>query len=121
MERALIDSGPLTALFDRDHPFHGWAVTIIKETSAELITSIVSVHETLAELAFSRQSQLDFLTWIERGAVTVAPVTEEDITQLYEITRQPPSYPVDLADQNLTVLARKLDISTVITFGKRKR
>jgi len=110
----------LTALFDRDHPFHCWSVAIIKETEAELITSIVSVHETLSALNFSRQAQLDFLTWIERGAVTVAPVTEEDITQLYEITRKPPNYPVDLADQNLSILSKKLDITTVITFGRKK-
>ncbi len=119
MERALIDSGPLTALFDRDHPFHKWAVGVIKNNEAELITSIVSVHETLSALSFARMAQLDFLTWIERGAVTVAPVTEEDITNLYEITRQPPSYPVDLADQSLSLLSKKLDITTVITFGKK--
>ncbi len=118
MERALIDSGPLIALFDRDHHFHNWALSVLKDNTAELITSIVSIHETLAALNFSREAQLDFLTWVEDGALTVAPVTEDDITRLYELTRQPPSYPVDLADNSLLLLSEKLDISTVITFGK---
>jgi len=119
VDRALIDSGPLTALFDRDHVFHKWSVEMIRDNTAELITTIVSVHETLAGLAFSRGAQLDFLSWIERGAITVAPVTEEDIAQLYEITRQPPSYPIDLADPSLTILSRKMNIDTLITFGKK--
>ncbi len=118
MERQLIDSGPLIALFDSDHQFHSWAVSVLKDSSAELITSIVSVHETLAALSFSRGAQLDFLTWVEKGALTVAPVTEDDITRLYELTRRPPNYPVDLSDSSLLLLSEKLDISTVITLGK---
>lgn len=118
MERALIDSGPLIALFNRDHQYHEWALSVLKESSAELITTIVSVHETIAALSFCREAQLDFLTWVEKGALTVAPVTEDDITRLYELTRRPPNYPVDLADTSLLLLSEKLDISTVITFGR---
>jgi predicted nucleic acid-binding protein len=118
VERFLIDSGPLIALFDSDHQFHHWALSVLQKSSAELITSIVSVHETLEALSFSREAQLDFLTWVEKGALTVAPVTEDDITRLYELTRRPPNYPVDLSDSSLLLLSEKLDITTVITLGK---
>ncbi len=117
MERILIDSGPLTALFDKDHEFHSWAVDVLKKSSAELITSIISVHETLAALSFSKAAQLDFLTWVEQ-AITVAPVTEDDITSLYELIRRPPSYQVDFSDSSLLLLSEKLDIGAVITLGK---
>ncbi len=120
MDRVVIDSGPLIALFDNNDSNHYWAVETIKKIECELVTTIATVHEVLSALSFERDAQLDFLSWVEQGALTVASVTEDDITRLWELTRRHPDHPVDLADASLVLLAEKLGIETVVTVGRSK-
>ncbi len=117
--RALIDSGPLIALFDKDDNYHQWAIEFIHDNTAELVTTIATINEVLHALSFERKAQLDFLRWVDRGAITVAPITEDDISRLWELTLKYPNHPVDLADTSLVVLAERLDISTVVTVGRK--
>jgi predicted nucleic acid-binding protein len=118
MDRMLIDSGPLIALFDCDDLNHSWAIDTLRENSCELVTTIATIHEVLTALSFEKRAQIDFLEWVEQGAVTVAAITENDITRLWELTKRYPEHPVDLADASLVLLAEKLGIDAVITVGR---
>lgn len=120
MVKMLIDSGPLIALFDKDSKYHSWAINLIRENNRELITTIATIHEVLQALAFSDGAQRDFLSWVEKGAVTVAPVSEDDITRLWEITTQHEGRVLDLADATLVVLAEKYGIDKVATLSTLK-
>jgi len=82
MKRILIDSGPLIALFDGSDNHHQPAKNFIKNNTAELVTSLASITETLYLLDFNRHAQLDFLDWVQKGAVTIAPIENSDLSRI---------------------------------------
>jgi len=71
MQKILIDSGPLIALFDADDKHHKKAVNFVRENKLPLVTTLASITETLHLLDFNRNAQIDFLDWISKGAVEV--------------------------------------------------
>ena len=85
MKKILVDSGPLIALFDSSDKYHDASVEFIKNNRSELITTIASITETLHLLDFSRNAQLDFLGWINAGAVTIEPIVSDDFQRLKEL------------------------------------
>lgn len=118
MSKILIDSGPLIALFDRSDKYHLASVEFIKHNKSQLITTIASITETLHLLDFSRSAQIDFLTWISAGAVTIENVTADDFSRIKELTIKYSDLPMDFADACLVLLAEKLDISAVATIDR---
>jgi hypothetical protein len=118
MSKILIDSGPLIALFDRSDKYHLASVEFIKHNKGQLITTIASITETLHLLDFSRSAQIDFLTWISAGAVTIENVTADDFSRIKELTIKYSDLPMDFADACLVLLAEKLDISAVATIDR---
>ena len=78
MKKILIDSGPLIALFDRNDKYHLASVEFIKNNNNELLTTLASVTETLHLLDFNRQAQIDFLGWINAGAITLESITSDN-------------------------------------------
>jgi len=67
VQKALIDSGPLIALFDKSDSYHKQSVEFFKEFKGILWTTWPVVTEVSHMLDFSIQVQINFLTWIERG------------------------------------------------------
>ncbi len=64
MNKILVDSGPLIALFDSSDQYHQTTVKFIKTNQFLLITTIASITETLHLLDFNRNAQLDFIEWV---------------------------------------------------------
>lgn len=118
MSKVLIDSGPLIALFDRSDKYHLASVEFIKQNKSQLITTIASITETLHLLDFSRGAQIDFLTWVGGGAVTIENITSNDFARIKELTTKYSDLPMDFADACLVLLAEKLDISAVATIDR---
>jgi len=71
MKKILIDSGPLIALFDASDMHHVSAINFIKNNKSILITTIASITETLHLLDFNRNAQIDFLEWVNKGALEI--------------------------------------------------
>ena len=118
MKRVLIDSGPLIALFDGNDKYHAASVEFLKGNEAELVTTLASVTETLHLLDFNRNAQLDFLTWLHAGAVTLEPIISPDLLAIKELTSKYADLPMDFADACLVFLADKLNIDTVATIDR---
>jgi len=57
MQKILIDSGPLIALFDADDKHHKKAVNFVRENKLPLVTTLASITETLHLLDFNRNAQ----------------------------------------------------------------
>lgn len=87
MKRALIDAGPLIALF----------------------------NETCHMLDFNIQAPIDFLKWIRMGGVQIAAVDYQDITRIISLSEKYADIPMDLADAALIAAAEKLNISDIVT------
>ncbi len=118
MKKILIDSGPLIALFDRNDKYHPASVQFIKTNHYELITTMASITETLHMLDFNRHAQIDFLSWIESGAVSVETITPNDFTRIKALILKYSDLPMDFADACLVFLGEKLNIDHVATIDR---
>ncbi len=118
MKKTLIDSGPLIALFDRNDKYHLASIKFIKDNNSELVTTLASVTETLHLLDFNRNAQIDFLGWVNAGAVTLEPISSDDLQRIKELTIKYSDLPMDFADACLVLLGEKLNISTIATIDR---
>lgn len=118
MKKVFIDSGPLIALFDTSDKYHKEAVEFIRTNSYPLITTIASITETLHLLDFNRNAQIDFLEWVNRGAVEIHSIVNEDFKRLKELTSKYRDLPMDFADSCLVLSAEKLSINTIATIDR---
>ena len=118
MKKILIDSGPLIALFDRDDKHHLPSVEFIKNNRSELITTLASITEVLHLLDFNRNAQVDFLSWVNGGAITVEPITVDDFHRLKELIVKYADLPMDFADACLVYLGEKLNIDRIATIDR---
>ncbi len=118
MKKILIDSGPLIALFDSDDDYHAASKNFIKSNRSELITTIASITETLHLLDFNRNAQIDFLGWVNAGAVSIEPITANDLFRIKELTIKYADLPMDFADACLVFLGDKLKINEIATVDR---
>jgi uncharacterized protein len=118
MNKILIDSGPLIALFNGNDVYHAASVAFIKTNQSELVTTLASLTETLHLLNFSRQAQLDFLEWVYAGAVSIESIENADLPRIIALTKKYADLPMDFADACLVFLAEKLDIDTIATIDR---
>jgi predicted nucleic acid-binding protein len=118
MKKILIDSGPLIALFDHNDKYHATSVEFIRNNNSELVTTLASVTETLHLLDFNRNAQIDFLGWVNAGAVTLEPVTSDDLQRIKKLIIKYSDLPMDFADGCLVFLGEKLNINTIATIDR---
>lgn len=118
MNKILIDSGPLIALFNRRDSYHAASVEFIKNNRNELVTTIASLTETLHLLNFNRNAQIDFLGWVNAGAVTIEPITASDLQRIRELIIKYADLPMDFADACLVFLGETLNIDTIATIDR---
>jgi len=118
VKKILIDSGPLIALFDRSDKYHQASIEFIQNNNSELITTLASITEASHLLDFSRNAQVDFLSWVNAGAVTVEPVTSDDFQRIMDLIIKYSDLPMDFADACLVLLGEKMNISKVATIDR---
>ena len=115
MKKALIDTGPCIALFDRDDRFHKEIKNFMKNFRGRLITSWAVVTETLHMLDFDHRVQIDFLRCIDRGAIEVTGPAMEDLIRIIELTEKYKDRPIDFADASLLAIAERKELNAVIS------
>lgn len=74
--------------------------------------------EVLHLLDFSRNAQVDLISWIEVGAVTIEDIRVEDLQRIKEMILQYSDLPMDFADACLVFLGEKLSISQIATIDR---
>ena len=118
MEKILIDSGPLIALFDGSDKYHPAALDFIKRNKYPLMTTIASITETLHLLNFNRNAQIDFLEWVYRGGVEIFSIEGRDFKRIIELTKKYHDLPMDFVDACLVYLAEMLKIDSIVTIDR---
>jgi len=114
----LADSGPLIALFnggDRWHaPVRGW---LQANPAATLISTWCVATEVCALLArrVHNDAALDFLRWVQRGALTLDHAVEGSLTEVLRISERFASLPFDLADASIAEAAARLKLHHVLS------
>ncbi len=118
MNKILIDSGPLIALFDASDKYHQKGIEFIKNNTFSLVTTIASITEVLHTLDFNRNAQIDFLEWIAQGGVQIFDIQQKDLPRIKELTEKYQDLPMDFADSCLVLLAEKTGINTIVTIDR---
>ncbi len=112
---ALIDSGPLIALFDRRDRHHSKVLHFLKTYRGKLLTTWPVLTEVSHILDFNLQVQLDFLRWVERGAVEIYTLQEEHLAHIIKMMEKYTDIPMDLADATLMYAAQSERIDKIIS------
>ena len=115
MQKTLIDSGPLIALFDKSDKYHHKILNFLQSYKGELITSWAVITEVSHILDFNLQVQIDFLKWIELGGVVIYNITQNDIFKIRVMMEKYIDIPMDLADATLMYIASKENIKNIVS------
>lgn len=113
MQSALVDSGPLIALFDRDDKYHRRVRGFLKTHSLRLVTTWPVLTEVCALLP--RPAVADFLEFVSRGGVGVEDMTTADVPAMLDLLRKYADRPMDLADASLVVLATRTGRDAILS------
>jgi predicted nucleic acid-binding protein len=96
--RAIVDTGPLVAFFDRLERYHGWAAERVEELDAPLLVCEPVLTEAIYLLARFPQAQDALFNLLRNGAFVVAFRLEENIDALHRLLRKYRDLPMSLAD-----------------------
>lgn len=115
MQKTLIDSGPLIALFDKSDKYHSTVLAFLKEFRGELLTTWSVITEVSHMLDFNLHVQIDFLKWIELGGITIYTISQDEISQIRVMMEKYIDIPMDLADASLMYVANTEKIKTIVS------
>ena len=115
----LVDAGPLIALVDADDRHH----QACSSSFAAVREALGTVWPVLAEAMYQESDVRDgpAAIWqlIERGAVRLLPLDEEDVPRIRELMEKYADLPMDLADAALVRVAERDGLRTVFTVDRR--
>ncbi|MDF3820763.1 PIN domain-containing protein [Leptospira sp. 96542] len=112
---ALIDSGPIIALFNSKDKFHKPTLKFLKSYNGELVSSWPVITEVGYLLSFSVGAQSDFLEWIERGSIKIIDLNIEDLKYIKNRMKKYSDLPMDLAVASLMCISEKLGIERIVS------
>jgi len=116
--RALIDSGPLIALFNGGDQWHlpvlGW---LRANQQIRLYSTWPVLTEVCALLArrLSNLAALDFLRWVERGALRLDQPDAGSLAHVLSISERFADLPFDLADASIAEAAMRLKLTAIVS------
>lgn len=121
MARALVDTGAIVALFNRNDPHHDDAARWFKGFRGQLLTTEAVVTETAYVLAASPVHRRAALAWVGRGRAAgllrVEPVSDHSMVS--KILDRYADLPCDYADATLIELAERTGIAAIATIDQR--
>lgn len=118
MQKTLVDSGPLIALFDGSDHYHRRVVDFLRDFQGQLVTSWAVITEVSHMLDFHLQVQLDFMQWVEQGAVELATIEQNELFTIRKMMERYTNVPMDLADASLLYLAERESIQRIATIDR---
>jgi predicted nucleic acid-binding protein len=116
--RAVIDSGPLIALFNAGDHWHAPVLAWLREhTGVRLVCTWPVLTEVCALLSrrLGNDAALDFLRWVQRGAIQVDVPHATTLLDVLAISERFAEQPFDLADASVAETAARLKIDAVVS------
>ena len=120
-QNALIDSGPLLALFNRSDRWHAPTVAWLQANPQVRLHSTWPVLTEVCALLARRihnAAALDFLQWVQRGGVQLDSPADWSLTSVLAICQRFASLPLDLADASIAEAAERLQIRCIVSIDK---
>lgn len=116
--RVVVDSGPLIALFNATDRWHAPVLSWLRENQRiRLLTTWPVLTEVCALLArrLHNDAALDFLRWVEQGALEVDRPELSSLADVLAISQRFADLPFDLADACVAEAAARLGIDKVLS------
>ena len=114
----LVDSGPLVALFNGADHWHTPVLQWLKlHPGARLHSTWPVATEVCALLArrIHNGAALDFLRWVQLGAVALVPPVDGSVTEVLRLAERFADLPFDLADASIAETAARLKLRHIIS------
>jgi len=115
VHKTIIDSGPLIALFDKNDSYHSKVLDFFKDFKGKLITTWPVITEVSHMLCFNIKVQIDFLRWVELGALQIQNIEQHELSLIIKMISKYSNIPMDLADSTLMYVAHKEKIKNIIS------
>jgi uncharacterized protein len=118
---AIVDAGPMIALFDKSDKFHGKAKASLDKYRSKKHGRLITTWPVISEVAYMLadhvhlQAELDLFTWIIEGGVEIFPLSADHLPQVIELQDKYSNIPMDFADATLVIVAREMTINKVFT------
>ena len=116
MNAALVDTGPLVALFVRNDPDHALVSGWLRGFRGRLLTTWLVLTEVCHFL--TPEVVLRFLRWVDAGGVEVIEIPPEELAQVVRMMEKYLDRPMDLADGSLVWLAGRSGVRDILTVDK---
>jgi uncharacterized protein len=112
---ALIDTGVILALIDRDDDWHTLSVEAFHRARLPLLTT----EAVLTEVFHLTERNVHDLQGVWRllrsGAIDLTPITNEELPQIQTLMNDYADRPMDFADATLVHVAARERICTILT------
>ncbi len=113
---ALVDAGPLIALFDPSDKLHGLTENFFRAFVGRMHTTWPVVTEVCHFLDVRQQRT--FIAWLRRGGAQLADIAPDALDALDSLIGKYADRPMDIADASLVWLGTKLKLTDIITIDR---
>ena len=113
---ALVDAGPLIALFDPSDKLHGLMENFFRAFVGRMHTTWPVVTEVCHFLDVRQQRT--FIAWLRRGGAQLADIAPDALDALDSLIGKYADRPMDIADASLVWLGTKLKLTDIITIDR---
>ena len=118
---AIVDAGPLIALFDKNDSYHKIAVEKInffRDRHGRIITTLPAITEAMHILhrEIGIKAEINLLKWLDLfGGLEIYPVTEHHIARIMALKKKYQDIPMDFADSSLIIAAEELNTNLIFS------
>ena len=116
-ESALVDAGPLIALFDPADKHHTDIAAFFRDYCGRMHTTWPIVTEVCHFLGVRQQRA--FLSWLRRGGAQLNDIDDNGLAAFDTMLEKYADQPMDLADASLVWLAAKIKLPRIISLDRR--
>lgn len=115
---ALIDTGAILALLDRNDRWHRICVNEFSQLRLPLATSEAVLTELFHLVGDSRREVEAAWRFVRSGAIIMASIEDSELPQTQALMSRYSDRPVDFADATLVYLAKRDMLSTIFTVDR---
>jgi uncharacterized protein len=115
---ALIDTGAILALLDRDDRWHELCAEAFRKLRLPLLISQAVLTELFHLVGDSHREMEAAWKFVRSGAVKLAVIDETELPSLQSLMMRYSDLPMDFADATLVHLAKRESLSVILTIDQ---
>jgi predicted nucleic acid-binding protein len=116
VQKIVVDTGPIVALFRRRDKHHGGVVRYLRQHPCLLVTTWHVVTEAWHLL--SDPARLAMMHWIAADGAAVLETGADGAKRMLTLLEKYRDRPMDIADASLVVLAERMGVNEILTIDR---